>query len=125
MRDAGATAQGPRATARARRGGRGGAEGALPVAPRCTPGHPSAGERAPRSSCCCHLHYEQADIMELVLFMTMGIAASRSTDDARELRRLASTDDLTGLNNLRSLSGFSTRREFPQLPPQPKRSSPE
>ena len=63
--------------------------------------------------------------MELVLFMTMGIAASRSTDDARELRRLASTDDLTGLNNLRSLSGFSTRREFPQLPPQPKRSSPE
>jgi diguanylate cyclase (GGDEF)-like protein len=53
------------------------------------------------------LHYEDADVMELILFMTVAVVASRLTEDARELRRLASTDDLTGLHNLRSFESFS------------------
>jgi len=54
-----------------------------------------------------HLHYEEADVMELILFMTVAIVACRLTDDARELHRLASTDDLTGLHNLRSFEALS------------------
>jgi len=52
-------------------------------------------------------HYAEADVMELLLFMTVAIVASRLTQDARELRRLASTDDLTGLHNLRSFEAIS------------------
>lgn len=53
------------------------------------------------------LHYAEADVMELLLFLTVAIVASRLSDNARELRRLASTDDLTGLHNLRSFEAIS------------------
>src|SRR4051794_9197434 len=46
-------------------------------------------------------HYDEADVMELVLYVTVALVASRLAYNAAELRRLASTDDLTGLHNLR------------------------
>jgi diguanylate cyclase (GGDEF)-like protein len=51
-------------------------------------------------------HYDEADVMELLLYMTVAIVASRLACNAAELRRLASTDDLTGLHNLRSFEGL-------------------
>jgi diguanylate cyclase (GGDEF)-like protein len=54
-----------------------------------------------------HFHYQEADVMELILFMTVAVVASRLSESARELRRLASTDDLTGLHNLRSFESLS------------------
>lgn len=42
------------------------------------------------------------DIVQVVLFVAVGLITARLTDDARRLRILASTDDLTGLHNLRA-----------------------
>jgi diguanylate cyclase (GGDEF)-like protein len=44
--------------------------------------------------------------MDLVMFSLVAVVAARLTQDARELRRLASTDDLTGLHNLRSFESL-------------------
>jgi len=46
--------------------------------------------------------YEETDLVQVVLFAAVGLVASRLADDARQLQRLAMTDDLTGLHNLRS-----------------------
>jgi diguanylate cyclase (GGDEF)-like protein len=48
-------------------------------------------------------HYGEADVVQLVLFLVVGIVAARLAQQEREMRRLAGTDDLTGLHNLRSL----------------------
>lgn len=47
-------------------------------------------------------HYGESDILQMVLFMAVGVITARLTRDANRLRHLAATDDLTGLHNLRS-----------------------
>lgn len=51
--------------------------------------------------------YGEVDVMDLLLVLTTGVVVSRLTGDARALRRLAITDDLTGLHNLRSFESLS------------------
>jgi diguanylate cyclase (GGDEF)-like protein len=46
--------------------------------------------------------YGESDLIQIVLFLAIGVATARFADDADRLRRLALTDDLTGLHNLRS-----------------------
>ena len=48
------------------------------------------------------VHYGQADVIQTGLFLGIGVLTARFVADARRLRRLAMTDDLTGLHNLRS-----------------------
>ena len=48
------------------------------------------------------LGYREPDLVQVVLFVAVGIVTGRLADDARRLHRLAMTDDLTGLHNLRS-----------------------
>jgi diguanylate cyclase (GGDEF)-like protein len=52
------------------------------------------------------LHYREADVVQVGLFVAIGLVTARLVADARRLRDLAMTDDLTGLHNLRS---FETR----------------
>jgi two-component system cell cycle response regulator len=47
-------------------------------------------------------HYEHWDLLQIALFVAVGLITARLTDDARRLHLLAMTDDLTGLHNLRS-----------------------
>lgn len=51
------------------------------------------------------LAYEEADLVQIALFLATGAVAGRVSADAERLRRLAMTDDLTGLHNLRSFEG--------------------
>lgn len=44
----------------------------------------------------------EADILQVALFIAVGLVVAKLRDDAERLRHLASTDDLTGLHNLRS-----------------------
>ena len=46
--------------------------------------------------------YEEFDVLQIAVFIGVGLVAAKLADDARRLRRLAMTDDLTGLHNLRS-----------------------
>ncbi len=46
--------------------------------------------------------YKESDLVQIALFMAVGIVTARLADDARRLHHLATTDDLTGLHNLRS-----------------------
>jgi diguanylate cyclase (GGDEF)-like protein len=46
--------------------------------------------------------YEESDFIQIALFLAVGMITARSIRDADRLRRLAMTDDLTGLHNLRS-----------------------
>jgi diguanylate cyclase (GGDEF)-like protein len=46
--------------------------------------------------------YEESDAVVIALFVAAGITAAKIADDAEHLRALATTDDLTGLHNLRS-----------------------
>ena len=48
------------------------------------------------------VHYGQADAIQAGLFVGIGLVTARFVADGRRLRRLAMTDDLTGLHNLRS-----------------------
>jgi diguanylate cyclase (GGDEF)-like protein len=48
------------------------------------------------------LSYGESDYLQIALFLAVGIVAARLADDRREMLRLAQTDDLTGLHNLRS-----------------------
>ena len=48
------------------------------------------------------LRYDELDILQMAVFLGVGLAAARLAAHARQLRHLASTDDLTGLHNLRS-----------------------
>jgi diguanylate cyclase (GGDEF)-like protein len=46
--------------------------------------------------------YGESDVVQIALFLLVGVITARMTDDAERLRHLALTDDLTGLHNLRS-----------------------
>ena len=46
--------------------------------------------------------YEEADVVQITLFIAIGLVTAKLTADARRLRTLAMTDDLTGLHSLRS-----------------------
>jgi diguanylate cyclase (GGDEF)-like protein len=52
------------------------------------------------------LAYEESDLVQIVLFLATGAVAGQLTRDAERLHRLAMTDDLTGLHNLRSFEGW-------------------
>src|SRR6185295_15347801 len=46
--------------------------------------------------------YGESDLVQIALFLAVGVMTAKLTRDADRLRRLAMTDDLTGLHNLRS-----------------------
>jgi diguanylate cyclase (GGDEF)-like protein len=46
--------------------------------------------------------YTDVDALQTILFVVVGIVTAKLAEDARRLRQLAMTDDLTGLHNLRS-----------------------
>jgi len=46
--------------------------------------------------------YEESDFIQISLFVAVGLVTAKLTRDAHRLRALATTDDLTGLHNLRS-----------------------
>ena len=46
--------------------------------------------------------YEESDLVQIALFLAIGVTAAKLADDRRRLHHLAITDDLTGLHNLRS-----------------------
>jgi diguanylate cyclase (GGDEF)-like protein len=46
--------------------------------------------------------YEESDLVQIALFIAVGLTSAKLADDSRRLHRLAITDDLTGLHNLRS-----------------------
>jgi diguanylate cyclase (GGDEF)-like protein len=46
--------------------------------------------------------YSELDVVQIILFMTVAILAAKMASDTRRLHALATTDDLTGLHNLRS-----------------------
>ncbi len=46
--------------------------------------------------------YNELDLLQIALFIAVGLVTSRLVQDAQRLRALASIDDLTGLHNLRS-----------------------
>jgi diguanylate cyclase (GGDEF)-like protein len=46
--------------------------------------------------------YGELDLVQIALFIAVGLITARLTQDAQRLRALATTDDLTGLHNLRS-----------------------
>ena len=45
---------------------------------------------------------EEPDVLQVAVFVAAGILSAKLADDTRRLRRMALTDDLTGLHNLRS-----------------------
>jgi diguanylate cyclase (GGDEF)-like protein len=46
--------------------------------------------------------YGESDLVQITLFLAVGVITARLADGADRLRHLALTDDLTGLHNLRS-----------------------
>jgi len=46
--------------------------------------------------------YEQWDLLQIAVFVAVGLITAKLTDNAKRLHALAMTDDLTGLHNLRS-----------------------
>ena len=49
-----------------------------------------------------HWPVRESDVVQIILFLAVAVVTARLADDARRLRQLAATDDLTGLHNLRS-----------------------
>jgi diguanylate cyclase (GGDEF)-like protein len=56
------------------------------------------------------LALEERDVVQVALFVAVGLVTAKLTTDGRKMRTLAMTDDLTGLHNLRS---FESR--LPQM----------
>ena len=53
--------------------------------------------------------YAEADLVQIVLFFAVGVVTARLARDKRRLQTLATTDDLTGLRNLRAFeAGLAT-----------------
>ena len=46
--------------------------------------------------------YEESDLVQIALFIAIGLTSAKLANDRRRLHQLAMTDDLTGLHNLRS-----------------------
>ena len=46
--------------------------------------------------------YQESDIIQIALFLAVGVVTAKLVNDARRLHVLSMTDDLTGLHNLRS-----------------------
>jgi predicted signal transduction protein with EAL and GGDEF domain len=55
------------------------------------------------------VRYGESDLLQIVLFLAVGVISARMSRDASRLRALAATDDLTGLHNLRSFEGHLAR----------------
>jgi diguanylate cyclase (GGDEF)-like protein len=55
------------------------------------------------------IRYGESDLLQIVLFLAVGVISARMSRDASRLRMLAATDDLTGLHNLRSFEGHLAR----------------
>ncbi|MDQ1470654.1 MAG: two-component system, sensor histidine kinase LadS [Bryobacterales bacterium] len=53
--------------------------------------------------------YSELDVVQMALFVTVAIVAARLNSDSRRLQMLATTDDLTGLHNLRSFEARLVR----------------
>jgi len=53
--------------------------------------------------------FRQSDMVQIVLFFSVGLVAAKLADDANRLRLLSITDDLTGLHNLRSFESHLER----------------
>ena len=51
----------------------------------------------------------EADVVQSLLFLLVGLVAAKLAQDARQLRLLSITDDLTGLHNLRSFESHLAR----------------
>ena len=47
-------------------------------------------------------HYHESDVVQIAVFIAVGAVSARLASTTRRLHRLAMTDDLTGLHNLRS-----------------------
>jgi len=47
-------------------------------------------------------HYHESDVVQITVFIAVGVIAAKLAKDTRRLHLLAMTDDLTGLHNLRS-----------------------
>ena len=54
-------------------------------------------------------HYGESDAVQVALFLAVGIVTAKLTSDNRRLHHLATTDDLTGLHNLRSFEAALSR----------------
>jgi diguanylate cyclase (GGDEF)-like protein len=52
--------------------------------------------------------YRETDLVQIALFIAVGLVTASLTENGRRLRVLAMTDDLTGLHNLRSFEGCLT-----------------
>ncbi len=67
-----------------------------------------------------HFNLNQGDIVQMILFLTIGLVAAKLKDDSKRMEQLASTDDLTGLHNLRSfekhLERLITQAQMTQTP---------
>ena len=50
--------------------------------------------------------YRESDIVEIILFLGVGLVTAKLADDRRRLHRLSVTDDLTGLYNLRGFESM-------------------
>ena len=50
--------------------------------------------------------YRETDLVQIALFIAVGVVTARLTESARRLHVLAMTDDLTGLHNLRSFENL-------------------
>jgi diguanylate cyclase (GGDEF)-like protein len=50
--------------------------------------------------------YHESDVVQIALFVGVGVVTSKLADDRRQLHRLAVTDDLTGLYNLRGFDAM-------------------
>lgn len=55
------------------------------------------------------LRYGEADVIQILLFVAVGLVTAKIASDAGRLRYLAGTDDLTGLGNLRSFEVYLAR----------------